>query len=72
MIITYCEDGAMTEDGIGRPAYGFADVKSGCFIYNPFLSSCGRFEVDPTEAYGISKDLADSLCSLNRTIGLDV
>ena len=31
-------------------------TSSGTFITNPNLSECGRFEVDPIEYYGLTKD----------------
>ena len=38
------------------------------FIYDPYLTECGRFECDPTELYGISKEDADQLVQLNRVL----
>lgn len=31
---------------------GFLHQKSGIWILDPYLSSCGRFKVDPIEEYG--------------------
>ena len=36
----------------GQPEDYIDDVESGCAIYDPWLSSCGRFEVDPYRQYG--------------------
>ena len=35
------------------------------FITEPFSSECGRFEVDPTKYYGITKDEADMIEKYN-------
>jgi hypothetical protein len=34
-------------------------------IHDPFLSSCGRFEVDPEAEYGIPDDIARLLVGIN-------
>jgi hypothetical protein len=38
------------------------------FIYDPFLSDCGRFTADPAEAYGISEPEAKALVTLNQVL----
>lgn len=52
---------------------GFLDLKSGCFITDPTQSSCGRFEVGPVEAYGITREQATTLAkaALDRAIHKD-
>jgi hypothetical protein len=35
------------------------------FIVNPYAWDCGRFEVDPTEVYGLTKEEAQELKDLN-------
>jgi hypothetical protein len=35
------------------------------FITEPFTTECGRFEVDPTEYYGITKDEAEMIEKYN-------
>ena len=39
------------------------------FITEPFSSECGRFEVDPTKYYGITKDEADKIEKYNTIRG---
>lgn len=36
-------------------------------IVDPFVSSCGRFDVDPDEAYGLPAALAKQLLAHNQT-----
>jgi hypothetical protein len=56
------------EDGSYVPAYFF---DNGHFIItNPTLSEDGRFEVDPTSAYGLTKTEADLLVALNAARGV--
>ena len=50
-------------DGSLLPAW-YADIR-GMAITNPYLSDCGRFEVDPLAHYGITPEQADQLCILN-------
>lgn len=38
------------------------------FVFNPRLSTCGRFEVDPEQAYGLAPEAADQLIALNKLI----
>lgn len=38
------------------------------FIFDPFISECGRFEVDPVTTYGISHADAKALRELNELI----
>ena len=46
-----------------RPVFGFNFNNT--FIFDPALSSCGRFKVDAAECYGISADDLNSLQLLN-------
>lgn len=46
----------------------FGFVWKGVFITDPYSSDCSRFEVDPTEAYGISRDDAEQLRKLNQSL----
>lgn len=48
------------------PVFGF-NIRD-MFVFNPYESTCGRFEVDPVETYGISKDEADQLVALNKML----
>lgn len=48
------------------PVFGFSI--NDMFITNPFLSECGRFQVDPTETYGLSCEDADQLIVLNKLV----
>ena len=50
----------------GEPVIGFEH--GSMFIFDPYLSECGRFQVDPQEAYGLPVAQADYLCLLNATI----
>lgn len=43
----------------------FVDEKSGVEIVNPLVSTCGRFDVDPTEAYDIDEANAVRLAQRN-------
>lgn len=52
----------------------FDSDDSGCYIYfldndmaiaNPYISSCGRFDVDPFKAYGIPHELAEDILKVN-------
>jgi hypothetical protein len=35
-------------------------------IFNPMKSSCGRYDVDPFEAYGLSQSDINALATLNE------
>lgn len=48
------------------PVLGFSI--NDMFISNPFLSECGRFDVDPVETYGLSLQDATELVRLNTLI----
>lgn len=50
----------------GLPALGFEH--GDMFIHDPFLSECGRFAVDPVEAYQVSLEDAQELVRLNKLI----
>lgn len=48
------------------PVFGFSI--NGMFIHDPFFSQCGRFEVNPTETYGLSLEDANRLVALNKLV----
>lgn len=50
----------------GLPVLGFEH--DDMFIYDPFLSECGRFAVDPVETYQVSLEDAQELARLNKLI----
>lgn len=52
----------------GLAVFGFNYEPAGMFIYDPFLSECGRFEVDPEKEFGLPKDEAEQLVQLNTAI----
>lgn len=64
------EQGATGADGSMVPAYGVTDGVSGCFIFDPYASSCGRFRVDPLDEYGIEETDANRLVECNRRLGV--
>jgi hypothetical protein len=53
----------------GDPVWGIE--AKGCVVFNPRVSECGRFAVDPLTQYGISECQADALHALNRAFGYD-
>ena len=52
-------------DGDPVWAYVINDVE----IYNPFRSSCGRFDADPLQTYGITAERARALVTANERDG---
>ena len=56
----------LIEGAEGLPVFGLTinDVA----IHDPFTSDCGRFPVDPTEAYGLTMDDAMQLRDLNEQL----
>lgn len=48
------------------PVFGFAI--NHMFIHDPYISECGRFDVDPQQVYGISKEDAQNLKNLNQLV----
>jgi hypothetical protein len=50
----------------GDVVLGF--VHDDMFVFDPHSSSCGRFQVDPTETYGIPAETAENLAALNRLL----
>jgi hypothetical protein len=44
---------------------------NGSMIFNPRVSECGRFAVDPLKTYRITEDQADVLHDLNVQFGYD-
>jgi hypothetical protein len=52
-----------------EPVYAYCIDKVG--IYNPTTSECGRYEVDPYEAYGLTPKQVEALHQLNVAHGYD-
>lgn len=52
----------------GRPVIGFTYQEM--FIFDPFLSDCGRFQVDPEGQYGLPREQAEHLYFVNKTLPL--
>lgn len=50
----------------GQPVVGFSI--NDMFIFDPYLSECGRFAVDPTVTYGLTKEDADHLVDMNHRL----
>lgn len=61
---SYFVDG--TNAATGAPVIGIET--KGFFIHDPYLSSCGRFSVNPTEEYGISETDAELLKGINGAL----
>lgn len=56
-----------TDTFISEPVLGFSVADM--FIYEPFISTCGRFKVeDPAEAYGLSVDDVAEQTRLNKAL----
>jgi hypothetical protein len=53
----------------GEPVW--AIQTNGLTIFNPRVSECGRFAVDPVKTYDITEDQADVLHDLNLEYGYD-
>lgn len=56
----------LVEGAEGLPV--FALTINDMSIHDPFVSECGRFPVDPTEAYGLTMDEANQLRELNEDL----
>ncbi len=65
-----CKNIEWTETEDGRLA--FVDKKSGILIVNPFESTCGRFDVDPVEAYDVDVETAKDMVIFNGSIRIDM
>jgi len=63
------ENFTLGENFNGEPVYCIA--VDGYLIFNPYVSECGRFTVDPMETYGIEPIEAAKLRDLNRFHGYD-
>lgn len=50
----------------------FVDDKSGFEITNPFLSTCGRFDVIPSEQYDIDLETAKFVARTNGCLQVDL
>lgn len=48
----------------GAVVLGF--IYEDTFVFDPFMSSCSRFEVNPTETYGLPTQAAEGLSAMNR------
>lgn len=55
-----------TDPNTGYAALGFSI--NDMFITNPFASECSRFEVNPTDAYGLSMEDATMLVEMNTLL----
>lgn len=55
-------------NGLDNLDIGFLQEKSDVIITNPLKSSCGRFEVDPQEEYGLSPDNVKDLAAINKQV----
>jgi hypothetical protein len=53
----------LTTNTNDEPVY--AVEVNGMSIYNPRMSECGRFAVDPFQAYGLDSKTVDALALLN-------
>lgn len=58
----------LTRNVSDQPVYGYQLAE--WTIYNPRVSVCGRFLVDPSE-YGLTEKQADALAALNASHGYD-
>jgi len=47
----------------------YAVEVNGMTIYNPRMSECGRFDVDPLKAYGLDEQTVQALAALNAEHG---
>lgn len=61
-MVTIIQGNSVFEDDA---VWGFEHEESGCFIHNPYLSPCGRDEVEPISYYGLSLLELDKLNQLN-------
>jgi hypothetical protein len=59
----FIQGSALDTSGVETAAIGF--LHDGVFIVNARLSDCGRFNVDPLNAYGVTESQADELKELN-------
>lgn len=58
------QQGEDPETGLAVFGFEYEDV----FIHDPFSSECGRFQVDPPEAYAITWEDAEALKKLNKAL----
>jgi hypothetical protein len=66
--IEHRPDGRTREDGGTGPAWGFVDPTTDIFIWDPTLSPCGRFPVDPVFEYGLTPAEARRIADLNSSL----
>jgi hypothetical protein len=53
----------LTKNCNDEPVYGIEI--NGMTIYNPHISECGRFPVDPLKVYGLDKKTVEALAKIN-------
>jgi hypothetical protein len=58
----------LDDEGVEVPAYGFEVEGFDSLIVDPHVSECGRFEVDPFEAYGVTAEDLANLRTAQRTL----
>jgi hypothetical protein len=56
----------LDEEGNQIPSYGFEH--KGIFVTDPYISECGRFEVDPYTYYGLHHSKANEIVKLNLAL----
>lgn len=49
----------------GDPVEAYGCTINGTFVVNPYTSVCGRFTVDPSETYGLTREEADAVVRAN-------
>ena len=49
----------------------YAFIIRGMTIFNPMMSECGRFKVNPSEVYGLNQKQVKALHDLNKAFGYD-
>jgi hypothetical protein len=59
-------DGRIDDEGVGQPTYSYPI--NGMSVYDPRMSDCGRFEVDPMQAYGLTPEDVAALDEANRSL----
>lgn len=51
-----------------KNSLGFVDTDSGVLIVDPTESTCGRFNVDPKQAYGVDPHQVQALAVVNEVV----
>lgn len=62
---SFAERLEVAENVDGLTSLGF--VHRGCFIVDPLVSECSRFQVEPSE-YDLTREEADFICGFNRSL----